>query len=89
MFKGVTAERIWERDRGLCQLGYEGCKTHADQIDHIEPWFLGGGEELENGQLVCTPCHQKKTAQESLLSRRMNQRKALHRSARLPHPFYR
>lgn len=37
-------------------------------LDHIKPIMLGGhGTDLSNLQVLCVPCHKKKTAQESKL----------------------
>ena len=81
--------RILERDDYTCRLRYVGCTELAEEVDHILAWFLGGGVEPENLQSVCHGCHALKTGRESALARKLNQRKALHRSARLPHPAYR
>lgn len=39
------------------------------ELDHIIPLHVGGGNELENLQLMCPPCHLRKTTAER--SRRM------------------
>lgn len=53
-------ERIKRRDKGTCvQCG--GTGTH---VDHIIPVSRGGSWSLENLQLLCVPCHSKKTKQE-------------------------
>jgi hypothetical protein len=44
---------VIERDKGLCQE----CGQLGTDIDHID----GNSNELENLQLLCKPCHNKKT----------------------------
>lgn len=87
--RGSSRLAILDRDQWRCQARLDGCLIAATEVDHIHPWFLGGGDEPENLRGICHSCHAKKTGRESLLARRMNQSKAKHSSARLPHPFYR
>lgn len=58
----VRAEII-ERANGHCED--RGCgaviKGTAFQIDHILPCELGGGNTAANAQLLCLPCHKRKT----------------------------
>lgn len=35
--------------------------TRAYRIDHIQPLSRGGEDTIENKQLLCTKCHDKKT----------------------------
>jgi hypothetical protein len=44
---------VIERDKGLCRR----CNKPANQIDHID----GSSPDPENLQLLCDPCHTKKT----------------------------
>lgn len=45
----------------LCRL----CENNiATQIDHIVPLFKGGGNEIENLQPICEPCHIDKSLAE-------------------------
>ena len=37
----------------------------TDIADHIIPSSLGGGDDLDNLQAVCGPCHVSKTAAEA------------------------
>lgn len=53
---GVKAE-VWERDKGKCV----NCgSTLALEIDHIEPYAVGGKTEVENLRLLCRSCNQRK-----------------------------
>jgi hypothetical protein len=50
---------IWTRDRGKCR----NCgSTRALEYDHILPYSRGGKTTLENLQLLCRNCNQRKAA---------------------------
>lgn len=36
------------------------------QFDHIKPLCVGGGSDIDNGQVLCKPCHVEKTKQETV-----------------------
>lgn len=58
---------VLKRDKGICQLKYEGCTHRATQADHtINVKSDGDRYDVNNGQAVCTPCHDKKTRRESI-----------------------
>lgn len=40
----------------------DGYMLHAD---HIKPEALGGGDGLDNGQMLCVPCHREKHANDA------------------------
>ena len=45
------------------------CRTLLDEtyeVDHIQPLFQGGSNEIPNLQALCRQCHGKKTIQEQL-----------------------
>jgi DNA-binding TFAR19-related protein (PDSD5 family) len=49
--------QVWERDQGKCQ----NCQSqYAIELDHIRPFALGGKTTLENLQLLCRNCNQRK-----------------------------
>lgn len=59
-------ENIKQRDCGLCQACKRmGRATPGAVVDHIIPLWAGGSDEDGNKQLLCTPCHDAKTAQEA------------------------
>jgi hypothetical protein len=50
---------VWKRDGGRCT----GCDAEFDlQYDHVIPVALGGATSLENLQLLCGSCNQRKGA---------------------------
>ena len=57
--------RIWQRDKScqMCQKVFGDSVPH--HIDHIIPISEGGKGDLENLQLLCVPCHRKKTQRET------------------------
>ena len=57
--------RIWAASGGLCAR----CRrltAYPDgfELDHIAARHKGGGNDDENLQVLCPPCHQVKTAQD-------------------------
>lgn len=58
-------DRVRERDNGLCQeCKRKGKATSATIVDHIFPLHLSGSDHDSNKQLLCKPCHDKKSKQE-------------------------
>lgn len=51
-----------------CPSADKWCISAMD-VDHIIPLIDGGSHELDNLQLLCRPCHRKKTAKEAKLRR--------------------
>jgi hypothetical protein len=62
-FNELQKAEIFARDGGKCQGTFcggkiiKGDKWHAD---HIVPWIQGGLTEVNNGQILCPTCNQKK-----------------------------
>ena len=55
-----------ERDHGLCQpCAAAGRLTPATEVDHICSKAEGGGDNIENLQSICSPCHRAKTGAEA------------------------
>jgi 5-methylcytosine-specific restriction protein A len=53
------------------------CGAPATEMDHIRPVSLGGGDERENLQGLCRPCHLSKSGTEAnyirwIIRRRIN-----------------
>lgn len=54
----------------LCRACVKAGRVTATAIaDHIVPKAEGGGDERENYQGLCTPCHKAKTAEEAARAR--------------------
>lgn len=62
---GKIRRRIALRDLYTCRI----CRRVVSEfeIDHIVPLFAGGSECDANRQLLCRPCHVKKTLEEDKL----------------------
>lgn len=56
----ATKREVFKRSGGLCE--HEGCTHAGKEIDHIKAQAMGGGNELENLQLLCREHHLAKTA---------------------------
>ena len=81
-FPRATRELIMTRDNYRCQIKDDGCLGTATQADHIRPWSQGGGDDPENGQAVCAPCHNTKTKRE----RQQGQAKHSRKRTPMQHP---
>jgi 5-methylcytosine-specific restriction endonuclease McrA len=58
---------VWQRDEGKCR----NCGSRQDlHFDHVIPRSLGGSSTVENIQILCRTCNQKKGA--SLVDGRHN-----------------
>ena len=62
---------ILRRDMHLCQpCDRAGRVTPGHTIDHIKPKAEGGTDEPGNLEVICTPCHAEKTAEEAARAQR-------------------
>jgi 5-methylcytosine-specific restriction endonuclease McrA len=59
-------QQVWERGQGLCCQ----CGNPGQEIDHIK----GDSPLLSNLQLLCSPCHQRKTAAQMVPASAQHQR---------------
>lgn len=63
----ILRRQVIQRDDGYCQqCGAAG----SNQVDHIVPLAEGGTDALENLQLLCDPCHRKKSAYDGVRGRK-------------------
>ena len=59
--------RVWQRDQGRCSYEDPGSgrrcgSRHLLQVDHVFPYALGGGAELQNLRLLCFAHHRHRHA---------------------------
>ena len=72
-------KQVYARDNGLCQEckrkgkikqlnlhTKRGDNSTMAYADHITPRKQGGTDTLDNYQLLCKPCHDRKTNEEKL-----------------------
>ncbi len=52
---------IWSRAAGNCEKCKAKLKVGEGEYDHIIAQGYGGENTVENGQLLCRPCHSGKT----------------------------
>ena len=58
---------VLRRDSHRCQIGDEGCRTIATDVDHI---VAGDNHAPENLQAACSRCHNRKSSREGNTARR-------------------
>jgi hypothetical protein len=64
--KTITSKNqlvVIKRDRYTCKLCGRSPVTHRGvslEVDHIEPFSLGGANELNNYQMLCSDCNKGK-----------------------------
>ena len=60
----ITLERIYKRDKGICQLCKEPVTPKHASMDHKKPVVDGGGHTWDNVQLAHVRCNQIKNKYE-------------------------
>lgn len=56
---------IWAEQQGKCAMCGALGNPAVQELDHIVPIHLGGGDERSNLQMLCrAPCHRDKTNRE-------------------------
>lgn len=63
----VDRRAAYLRAHPLCvRCSEQGRSAIAEHVDHIRPLWAGGADDYEtNGQALCVPCHDLKTAAEA------------------------
>ncbi len=65
-FDAAQRQVIYRRGNGICKICGKKCEWNNWEADHILPWSKGGQTEIENGQVLCPTCNQKKSDQLSI-----------------------
>lgn len=60
LFDEYQRRAIFRKNKGVCQGCGKKCEWDDYQADHIVPWSKGGKTVVENGQVLCSTCNQKK-----------------------------
>lgn len=58
--EGVKSQ-VYETQGGVCPDCNKEFPINRMEADHITPWVQGGKTIAENCEVVCTPCHKKRT----------------------------
>jgi hypothetical protein len=53
-------EKVWERDKGICQLCAQAVPLKRMTLDRVIPGAKGGKYTEENCQTACGPCNNRK-----------------------------
>ena len=61
---GALYNKLWALHGRRCNLC--GCTGATMEVDHVAPLCVGGSNELENLQIICSSCHTQKTNIEGL-----------------------
>lgn len=61
-FSSGDIQTMYHRQDGKCALCGQKKELKDMQADHIIPWSKGGRTVLENGQMLCVSCNEKKKA---------------------------
>lgn len=52
---------IYRRGKGICAVCAVAVSEERFEADHIKPWSKGGRTVIENGQVLCALCNQRKS----------------------------
>lgn len=62
LFTSKQREAIHGRAKGRCEKCSAVLKLREGEYDHIIEYVLTRDTSVENGQLLCKPCHRNKTS---------------------------
>ena len=60
-FSDTMKRAAYERQEGVCPVCKHHCELTEMQGDHISPWSKGGKTDLDNLQMLCSVCNNKKS----------------------------
>ncbi len=77
---------IWTRAAGHCEACKAKLKTGEGEYDHRVAQGYGGENTVENGQLLCRPCHGKKTGADKGITEKVKRIRHKHLGIYPPSP---
>jgi 5-methylcytosine-specific restriction enzyme A len=83
-FNRKTRDAIIARAAGKCEKCAAPIKGRAFEIDHKHMAIYGGAATLENGELLCKPCHAAKTANDIKGLRKADRQRSVHIGSKTP-----
>lgn len=60
VFSQTQKKELYLRDKGTCQICFKKVNEDNWEADHKLPWIRGGKTSIDNGQVLCKKCNQKK-----------------------------
>lgn len=60
-FDDKTKRRVYERQKGLCNMCKKSFDISEMEADHIDPWHSGGKTVEDNCQMLCKPDNRRKS----------------------------
>lgn len=79
---------IWVRANGNCEKCEARLKTGEGEYDHITAQGYGGENTVENGQLLCRPCHSAKTGVDKGITEKVKRIRDKHLGVMKPKSFF-
>lgn len=58
----------------VCEVCQAMCKRGQYNVDHIIPCWEGGKGEVDNGRIICLPCHRDKSSEEGRLTQQADKK---------------
>lgn len=56
-FQVIDRWKVWERDKGVCQICFESAHKRGWHLDHIIPLSRGGSHTYDNVQVTHPSCN--------------------------------
>lgn len=59
-FDDKVKQRVFDRQKGVCQVCKKTFQIHEMHADHLLPWHKGGKTEEKNCVMLCAACNMSK-----------------------------